>query len=66
MIRRAFTPGNYLVAWIRLAVFARLIWDFQGWLFWFALGGAIHWFCDALTVSGAPVGWWSVSATSFL
>ena len=50
---------HYLVAWIGLAVFARLIWDFQGWLFWFALGGAIHWFCDALTVSGAPVGWWS-------
>ena len=19
----------------------------------------VHWFCDALTVSGAPVGWWS-------
>jgi inner membrane protein len=50
---------HYLVAWIGLALFARLIWDFQGWLFWFALGGAIHWFCDALTVSGAPVGWWS-------
>ena len=28
-------------------------------MFWFAAGGAIHWFCDALTVSGAPVGWWS-------
>jgi len=25
----------------------------------FALGNVVHWFCDALTVSGAPVGWWS-------
>ena len=68
MIRRAFSRGkkvkhraatHYLAAWIALAIFARLVWDYQSWLFWFAMGGAIHWFCDALTVSGAPVGWWS-------
>jgi inner membrane protein len=23
------------------------------------LGNVVHWFCDALTVSGTPVGWWS-------
>ena len=28
-------------------------------MLWFALGGAIHWICDALTISGAPVHWWS-------
>jgi inner membrane protein len=28
-------------------------------VYWFSVGGAIHWVCDALTVSGAPVGWWS-------
>ena len=25
----------------------------------FALGGVLHWFCDALTVTGAPLTWWS-------
>lgn len=68
MVRRAFSRGkkvkhraatHYLAAWVAMAVFARLVWDFQSWLFWFAIGGAVHWVCDALTVSGAPVGWWS-------
>lgn len=68
MLRRVFERNkkvkhragtHYLVAWIGLAVAARLLWDFQGMLFWFALGGAVHWVCDALTVTGAPVGWWS-------
>lgn len=25
----------------------------------FGLGGALHWLCDALTVTGAPLTWWS-------
>jgi inner membrane protein len=50
---------HYLAAWLAMALFAHFVWDFQGWLFWFAIGGAIHWLCDALTVSGAPLGWWS-------
>lgn len=52
-------PTHYLVAWVALALFALLLWDWRGLLLWFAVGGALHWFCDALTVSGAPVGWWS-------
>lgn len=50
---------HYLSTWLLLAAFAALVWDWQGWLLWLALGNVIHWFCDALTVSGAPVGWWS-------
>jgi inner membrane protein len=50
---------HYLAGWVAAMLFAHLIWDWGGWVFWFAAGGAIHWFCDALTVSGAPVGWWS-------
>lgn len=50
---------HYLFAWVLAALFAAFIWDFRGWLYWFAVGGAVHWVCDALTVSGAPVGWWS-------
>jgi inner membrane protein len=50
---------HYLVGWVAAALAAHFVWDFQGFLFWFAIGGAVHWFCDALTVSGAPLGWWS-------
>lgn len=50
---------HYFVAWALLALFAALVWDWRGWLYWFAIGGAIHWICDALTVSGAPFSWWS-------
>lgn len=67
MLRNAWTRRkvkhragtHYLAAWVLLAIAARLIWDWQGLIFWFAVGGAVHWFCDALTISGAPVGWWS-------
>jgi inner membrane protein len=50
---------HYLAGWVAAMLVAHLVWDWSGWVFWFAAGGAIHWFCDALTVSGAPVGWWS-------
>lgn len=53
------TVTHYLAAWLLLAAFAALVWDWRGWLFWFAIGGATHWMCDALTIQGAPVGWWS-------
>jgi inner membrane protein len=52
-------PTHYIVAWILLAVMAKYIWDWQGWLYWFAIGGAVHWLCDALTITGAPLAWWS-------
>lgn len=50
---------HWLTSWLLLALFASLVWDYQHLLFWFAIGNVVHWFCDAVTVSGAPVGWWS-------
>lgn len=50
---------HYLSTWLLLALFAAVLWDWRDWLFWFAMGNVVHWFGDALTVSGAPVGWWS-------
>lgn len=50
---------HYLAVWVIFALAARFVWDWNGWLYWFAIGGAIHWVCDALTVTGAPLGWWS-------
>jgi inner membrane protein len=50
---------HWLSTWLLLALFAAFLWDVRGWLFWFAVGNVVHWFCDALTLSGAPVGWWS-------
>ena len=67
-IARAAKPGgrvkhrgttHYLAAWLLAALAAQFVWDWQGWIFWFAMGGAVHWICDALTVTGAPLGWWS-------
>jgi len=66
-VRRAMTrqrvrhraATHYLAAWVAAMLFAHLVWDIGGAVFWFAAGGAMHWVCDALTVSGAPVGWWS-------
>lgn len=50
---------HYLAMWLLLMAFGQFVYDLRGWIFWFAFGGAIHWVCDALTVTGAPVGWWS-------
>jgi inner membrane protein len=50
---------HYLVGWVAAMAMAHFLWDWNGWGFWFAAGGAVHWFADALTMSGAPVGPWS-------
>lgn len=50
---------HYLAGWALAMALAHFLWDWNGWLFWFAAGGAVHWFADALTMSGAPVGPWS-------
>lgn len=50
---------HHLTSWLTLALFAWAVWDWRSWLLWFALGGAMHWICDALTITGAPVHWWS-------
>lgn len=67
MLRRAVSrrkvkhrgATHYLVGWLLVMAFALVVWDWNGWVFWFGAGGLIHWLCDALTVTGAPVGWWS-------
>lgn len=53
------TVTHYLAAWLLLAAFGAFFWDFRGWITWFAIGGASHWFCDALTIQGVPIGPWS-------
>ena len=50
---------HYAAGWLALVLFAVLVWDWRGWVQWFAWGGFIHWCCDALTITGAPVGPWS-------
>ena len=50
---------HWLTTWLLLTLFALFVWDWQHLLFWFAVGNVVHWFCDAVTISGAPVGWWS-------
>lgn len=50
---------HHLTSWLTLVAFALVVWDWRGWVLWFAFGGAIHWVCDALTISGAPLHWWS-------
>ena len=50
---------HHLTSWLTLAAFALVVWDWRGWVLWFAFGGAIHWVCVALTISGAPLHWWS-------
>lgn len=53
------TVTHYLAVWLLIAAFGAYVWDYQGWITWFALGAATHWLCDALTIQGVPVGWWS-------
>jgi inner membrane protein len=50
---------HQLTTWTLLTLFSLFLWDWQKCLFWFAIGNVVHWFCDAVTISGAPVGWWS-------
>jgi inner membrane protein len=55
---------HYLVTWAGIMLFALFIWDWQGWLFWFGAGGALHWFGDSLTVTGVPIAPWSARRTT--
>jgi inner membrane protein len=50
---------HHLTSWLLAAGFSLFVWDYNSWIFWLAIGGTVHWFCDAMTASGAPVGWWS-------
>jgi inner membrane protein len=40
-------------------MFSLALWDWHGLVFWFSLGGLLHVLCDALTVTGVPLGPWS-------
>jgi inner membrane protein len=51
---------HYLAYWLAGMLAAHFIIDWRDCFFWFCAGGAIHWFCDALTSSGAPLGPWSL------
>ena len=48
-----------LLGWVCLMALGLSIPAWGRIVFAFAAGGALHWFCDALTVSGAPMTWWS-------
>jgi inner membrane protein len=50
---------HYLLVWALIAAVAWAGLDYKNYLFWFAIGGVTHWFCDALTVQGVPLGWMS-------
>ena len=50
---------HYAAGWLALAAFGAFVWDWRGYVQWFAWGGFVHWVCDALTITGAPVGPWS-------
>lgn len=50
---------HYAAGWLALAAFGAFVWDWRGYVQWFAWGGFIHWIGDALTITGAPVGPWS-------
>ena len=54
-----------LLGWLLLTG-AGLLWS-SPWgahLAAFGLGGVLHWLCDALTVTGAPLTWWSQHRTT--
>ena len=50
---------HYPVLWLGGIGFALLLWDYNGFLFWFCFGGLSHCLTDAMTVSGVPLGPWS-------
>ena len=53
------TVTHYLSYWVALSGFGAFVWDFQGVIFWFGVGGLTHVLADSLTVSGIPLGLWS-------
>lgn len=53
------TVTHYVILWTIALLFGLFIWDFHRAITAFAAGGLSHVFCDALTISGVPLGWWS-------
>lgn len=50
---------HYLAYWALAVAFFLFVWDWQGWGFWFAVGGLTHVLADSCTVTGVRLGWWS-------
>jgi inner membrane protein len=53
------TVTHYVINWLLGLLFGMFIWDFHHALTAFFAGGLMHVLCDALTVQGVPLGWWS-------
>jgi inner membrane protein len=50
---------HYVAGWVSALFFALSLWDWHFALAAFSAGGLSHVLCDALTVQGVPLGWWS-------
>lgn len=50
---------HYVTSWLFGLAFGLVVWDWHFALTAFAAGGLSHVMCDALTVQGVPLGWWS-------
>lgn len=53
------TVTHYVAYWVAGLLFGLFVWDFHHALTAFSAGGLSHVLCDALTVQGVPLGWWS-------
>jgi inner membrane protein len=53
------TVTHYVAVWTVGLAFALTLWDWHHALAAFCAGGLSHVICDALTVQGVPLGWWS-------
>lgn len=53
------TVTHYVSSWVFGLAFGLLVWDWHFALTAFCAGGLSHVLCDALTVQGVPLGWWS-------
>lgn len=53
------TVTHYVTSWAFGLFFGLWVWDWHHAIAAFCAGGLSHVFCDALTVQGVPLGWWS-------
>jgi len=52
-------PTHVVMSWVAGLAFGLFVWDWHHALAAFCAGGLSHVLCDALTVQGVPLGWWS-------
>ncbi len=53
------TTTHFVSSWMFGLAFGLFLWDWHHAIAAFCAGGLLHTFCDALTVQGVPLGWWS-------